>query len=221
MSVPPLSKLPIEQRIVKALSHPIRMRALAIMNERVASPVEIARDLDENLGQVAYHVKILDELGCIELVETIQRRGAIEHRYRALVRPWLTADQVKEMPRSLRTSLSGATFAELAKDIRAAAEDEGLARHDHAMVRVPLVLDEDGWATLAQRMQEVLDFAIDLQAESMARLVEQGEDAESVSAVLGMMLFERETPEHERTLKSASRDASAPGPRRPQPVAGK
>jgi DNA-binding transcriptional ArsR family regulator len=61
------------------------MRVYAIMRERVASPVEIARELEmAPLGTIAYHVKVLEGLGVIELVDNVHRRGAIEHRYRAV-----------------------------------------------------------------------------------------------------------------------------------------
>ena len=36
-----------------------------------------------DLRSVAYHVRVLKKLGCIELVETLPRRGAVEHVYRA------------------------------------------------------------------------------------------------------------------------------------------
>ena len=67
----------------------MRARILAILNERVASPNEIAEMIDERLPNVSYHVRALLDLGCIELVDTAQRRGAIEHYYRALRAPVL------------------------------------------------------------------------------------------------------------------------------------
>ena len=72
-----------ESHAVKALAHPLRVRALAILTERDASPSELAEELGEPLGNVSYHVRLLHELGLIELVRTTPRRGAIEHHYRA------------------------------------------------------------------------------------------------------------------------------------------
>ena len=72
-----------EPHAVKALAHPLRVRALAILTEREASPSELAEELDEPLGNVSYHVRLLHDLGLIELVGTTPRRGAIEHHYRA------------------------------------------------------------------------------------------------------------------------------------------
>jgi len=53
------------------------------INEGVASPVELAKDFGEPLGNVSYHVRVLVDLDCIELVDTVHRRGAVEHYYRA------------------------------------------------------------------------------------------------------------------------------------------
>lgn len=74
--------LSIDQRLAKALSSPLRARALALIAEGVASPKRIAKELGLDVRSVAYHVRVLRKLGCIELVETQQRRGAIEHIYR-------------------------------------------------------------------------------------------------------------------------------------------
>lgn len=47
------------------------------------SPNELCKALDEPLTNVSYHVRMLHELGVIELVTTAPRRGALEHYYRA------------------------------------------------------------------------------------------------------------------------------------------
>jgi hypothetical protein len=74
----------IDQRLAKALSSPLRASALALIAEGVASPKAIADELGLDVRGVAYHVRVLRKLGCIELAETKQRRGAIEHIYRVV-----------------------------------------------------------------------------------------------------------------------------------------
>jgi DNA-binding transcriptional ArsR family regulator len=71
-----------QQRLAKAYVHPLRAEALALIAEGIASPKQIARKLGVEVSNVAYHVRVLREIGCIELAETRQRRGAIEHLYR-------------------------------------------------------------------------------------------------------------------------------------------
>ena len=86
----------LDRRLIRALGHPVRVRALEVLSERVASPSELAKELREPLGNVAYHVKILEENDAIELVRTAPVRGALEHFYRAKVRPWFGAVELDD-----------------------------------------------------------------------------------------------------------------------------
>jgi DNA-binding transcriptional ArsR family regulator len=79
-----------DQRLARALSHPLRVRILEILSERVASPNDLATELGVDLGHIAYHTRTLDRCGCLELVDTAQRRGATEHFYRAADRTGLS-----------------------------------------------------------------------------------------------------------------------------------
>lgn len=75
---------PVDARVVKALGHPTRVRILNVLRDReLASPVELSAELGVALGTVGYHVRRLEQLGFIELASRTQRRGAVEHHYRA------------------------------------------------------------------------------------------------------------------------------------------
>src|SRR5215210_2513885 len=107
----------VDPRIAKALSHPMRARILAILNERTASPNEISEIIDERLPNVSYHVRALLDLGTIELVDTAQRRGAIEHYYRALVRPFFSDRDWKKLPQSGRQAVSDVALQMIWADV--------------------------------------------------------------------------------------------------------
>ena len=66
--------------MVKAFAHPLRLEILRELGSR-ASPTELARQLGAPLGSVSYHVRVLADLGALELVDQAPRRGAIEHYY--------------------------------------------------------------------------------------------------------------------------------------------
>ena len=68
-----------DPRLVKALAHPLRVRILGVLQDRVASPSDLAEELKAPLGNVSYHVRILAQLGLLKLVKKRPRRGAIEH----------------------------------------------------------------------------------------------------------------------------------------------
>src|ERR1700754_5177379 len=86
-----------DPRFVKAMSHPLRVRILAMLGERTASPNQLAGWLGASLGTTAYHVRVLDSLGLIELADETRRRGAVEHHYRATGPPVVTADAWAEV----------------------------------------------------------------------------------------------------------------------------
>jgi len=73
----------VDPRLIKALGHPVREHILAVLNERVASPAEIGKEIGLSVEDFYHHVEVLEELGCIEIVGTRRRRGAHEHFFRA------------------------------------------------------------------------------------------------------------------------------------------
>jgi len=171
--------------MAKALAHPLRAKVLNRLNEGVASPNELSRELGEPLGNVSYHVKALLELGCIELVDTAQRRGAIEHYYKALTRAKLDESAFKKLPASIRGELSGAVIEEaigdIAKAFKAGTFD---AREDRHASFNSLVLDEKAWGELAQELNQLVARATKLAEQSAKRLKKDGSEPVNASLVI-------------------------------------
>ena len=179
-----------EQRLFKALSHPLRFQALAILSERVASPNELAKELDEGLSQISYHVKVLRDCDCIELVNTEPRRGAVEHYYRATARAFLSDDEWARLPEAVRSGFSVSLLQTLMDDAVAALKAGTFdSRDDNHLSRTPLKLDERGWRDTAKALSDALERILDIQAEAAERMAEGGEE-EPISAMVGMMSFE-------------------------------
>jgi DNA-binding transcriptional ArsR family regulator len=183
------TKTGVDQRLVRAIGHPLRLRLLTIFNERVASPSDLAAELGEPIGNVSYHTRILARLGCVELVRTKQVRGAVEHYYRAVVRPVFSDDDWAELPMSIRKSLAGAVLTEIADDMGASAKTGGFDRDDVHLSRTVLTLDAQGWQDLNEALQGVAERSLEIQAESSARLQSDGA-SDSEAAALVLMLFE-------------------------------
>src|SRR5919108_2400559 len=91
---------PLDEALLKAISHPLRHRLLGLLDDRIASPNELARELGLPLGRVSYHIRLLADLGAIELVRTEPRRGALEHFYRAVTRGWFSEEDWSRPPRA-------------------------------------------------------------------------------------------------------------------------
>lgn len=77
----------IDSRLTKAIAHPLRLQVLALANQRTISPSEFSEEMRAPLSTVAYHFRKLADLGFLELVEEVPKRGSKEHRYRGLVEP--------------------------------------------------------------------------------------------------------------------------------------
>ena len=179
----------VDPRLAKALSHPMRARILAILNERTASPNEISEMIDERLPNVSYHVRALLDLGCIELVSTAQRRGAVEHYYRAVVRPFFTDRDWKKLPQSGRQAVSDVALQMIWADVSDAIKGGTFeARPDRHLTRSVLDIDEAGWKELHDLLERTLAEAEKIQARSADRLKKSGDDA--VPARVIMMHFE-------------------------------
>jgi DNA-binding transcriptional ArsR family regulator len=184
----------LDERLAKALSHPLRQRVLQLLNEGgVMSPNELANELSEPLGNVSYHVRILRELECVELVRTEQRRGALEHYYRPTAQPWLDDEQWARLPAAFRRKTLGRTLGELFAD---ASEWSGRGGFDHPeahVSRVLLEVDEQGWVEMAGLLSDTLDAATRIHADSSGRQAELGADAsELIRTELGMLYFRRD-----------------------------
>jgi DNA-binding transcriptional ArsR family regulator len=178
----------VDQRLVKALAHELRVEILTILNERMASPNELSKELDEGLSQVSYHVKVLKDYECIELVKTEPRRGAVEHYYRASSRPYLSDSDWRQLPDSVREGMSADLMQMVLDDVTAALEAGTVDAHkDRHMSRTPLLLDKKGWKALGQLLNATLEQVIEIQTESTDRLADSPEEVmEVIVAMMGV-----------------------------------
>jgi DNA-binding transcriptional ArsR family regulator len=180
-------------RLAKALSHPVRVAALRILNDRVASPSDIATELELPVANVSYHVNTLLRLGCIEEVENRHVRGAIEHLYRAKRRPWLTLDQLERMPSNTRHQWITDIAAEVFEDLRGVLRSDTFGeRSDVHASWTRLRLDERGWKEVYDVLEQALTRCVEIHDECVARF-ERGE-AEGREQRAMMSLFFYESP---------------------------
>jgi DNA-binding transcriptional ArsR family regulator len=158
-----------EARIAKALAHPLRARILQRLGERVASPGDLAVELGAPLGVVSYHVRMLRDYECVELVRTEPRRGALQHFYKATARPNLDENQWRTLPAGLRRELTGETIQGLVDDLAEAADAGTLDDPEVVLSRTPMELDERGLKKLNKLLAKTLDQALAIASESSAR----------------------------------------------------
>lgn len=184
----------VDQQLVKALAHPLRAQILAILNERVASPNELSQELGEGLSQVSYHVKVLRDYECIELVKTEPRRGAVEHYYRGMKRSFLNDVNWEGLSPSAKEGISVAGVRMIMSEaIGALGAGTFDARNDSHLSCTPVVVDEQGWGELSAVLATALEQILDIQAKSAGRLTDA--QANGIPATVAMLGFESPSPE--------------------------
>ena len=173
----------LDEALLRAISHPLRHRLLGMLDGRVASPNQLARELGLPLGRVSYHIRLLSDLGAIELVRTEPRRGALEHFYRAVTTVWFSEGDWTKLPRSARRGILGQNLQQIFTDVTAAADGGGFDHPSSLVLRAPLQLDDAGMEEISGLLRSAVDRARELSGE-------RREDGSS-SAELSVLLFER------------------------------
>ena len=175
----------VDTNLMKALAHPLRQRILMELNKRVASPSELAEEIGEPLGNVSYHVRMLVDLECIELVSTTPRRGALEHHYRATVPPLFDDDTWRSLPTATRRAVMGDVLKEIWQAVGVGADAGVFDEDDVHVTRDGLTLDEQGWREVTELLRETHERIAEVSRESAARAKKGGgETRESVLALL-------------------------------------
>lgn len=178
----------IDPRLAKALEHPIRIKILGILWEGPSSPARIERQLgDVSLNLISHHIKVLKELGCIELVETVKKRGAREHIYRAVELPVVSDEEWARMEPEARHSSTIAILRLISEDLALALGSGKFEdRLDRHLTRSPLKLDEEGWSEVMGILERTLEEVLAAGTRSLERIEQGGEPATPMTvAIMG------------------------------------
>jgi DNA-binding transcriptional ArsR family regulator len=177
------AKITDKHMFTGVVAHPVRARALTILVDREASPVEIGRELGMDASHIAYHVRLLREGGLIELTEETPRRGSVEHRYRAVRPDEFTDEEYATLTVEERNRHSRDIFCFAAADASCAFSSGSFGdRPDHHISRMAMQVDEKGWAELGALYSATLKEAYRIKAEARERLTKAGEAGTSALA---------------------------------------
>ena len=179
-----------DPRYVKAMSHPLRVRILAMLDERKASPNQLSGWLGATLGTVAYHVRTLQEFGLVELVDETRVRGAVEHHYRAKKRPRATEDGWADARPVAKQAAAGGDLDTILAYARASAAAGGFDRADARLRRKIVKLDDKGFAQLSKACEKLVAEADKIEAAAAQRIAKNAKKETVFEAGIGVMLFE-------------------------------
>lgn len=182
----------LSARLHKALSHPLRVQILHVLSiEGSGSVTTLSHLLNERLGDVAYHMKILkEEPGLVKLVKRRQVRGAQEKIYRPSPNSLVARIDWPQIPEPVRQGLRGTAFAEFTTSaisaLRAGTVD---SREGSTFASWPLRLDSQGWDEVQAAMAEASE-KINRAEEKSRKRLGMARVAGEVRAIVGTYAFE-------------------------------
>jgi DNA-binding transcriptional ArsR family regulator len=175
----------VDQRLVKAVSNPTRVDILNILFEEASSPSKVARRLKNvSVNLVSHHIKVLRDLGCVELVEEVKHGGRTERIYRAVKQhffsnaEWEQVDPKDGYPITL--DILRMISEDIAESLLAGRFDRLRDRH---LSRSPLEVDQEGWREITDILDRALQEVQEVSERSTER-AQRGEDLMKIRVVM-------------------------------------
>jgi hypothetical protein len=179
--------------LAQVVSNETTTEVLVYLVERAGSPREIGAALEISTSKASHHVKKLVRLSLVELIEEKEVGGAIQHIYRAIVRPIISTEAWRQLSVVERQRYSiwivRMILVDAAISFRAGVFD---IRPNNHLSRTPLVVDEQGLAEVAEVQRRALLESLEVEARSAGRRIESGESG--INLIAAMMCFELPEP---------------------------
>jgi DNA-binding transcriptional ArsR family regulator len=162
--------------LLKALAHETRLQILGILSFRDLSPAELARQRAEPVSKVAYHFRLLEELGCARVVRTRRVRGSVEHFYRRTGVVIFEDDAWAALPEEVREVVTHTAVKELvgrmARAIRCGTFEAHPNRHFSWRA---VELDDLGWEEMTAALNATFAKVSAIQERAAVRMEESSE----------------------------------------------
>lgn len=181
-------ELELDQQLSLVIASEITVRVLIYLVERAGSPKEVADRLGTDTPKISHHVKKLERLNLVELIEEREVGGAIQHIYRAVIRPIVSDREWAELDIEERQRYSvwivQMILADAAISFAANLFDADPRNH---LSRTPLLLDVEGLGEVAAVQNEALSRYFDVERISTQRRAETGNPG--IHVIAAMMCF--------------------------------
>lgn len=182
-------------RMAKAMSHPLRIRILAELNNRVMSPTLFFNECNvegHSLSTIAKHFRKLVTYGYLEVIEQKsgdERRGGVETFYRASKRTVFDESSWPSIPDILKDTVTAEVFRAFAERVKGALEAGTIdARDDRHFSWTGFLLDQRGWEEMIQNVDGLFYKAFEIAEAADRRMKESHE--EPIHMTLSLASFE-------------------------------
>jgi DNA-binding transcriptional ArsR family regulator len=189
----PFRASPLLTRLSVVYADLLRMKIVTELYMREMSPKQFFEEFGGgSVSRVSRHFERLAEFDWIELKRTEtggRRRGAVEHFYRATELVFFDDETWAQLPISMRSAFSWATFEQLTERVTAAlAADTFNSRSSRHLSWTPLLLDKLGWERLIAAVNAVFQAMLEEQVNARMRLAES--DEKPVLTTIALAAFE-------------------------------
>jgi hypothetical protein len=191
----------VQKTASSVTAHPVRVQILTIANARPISPSRFVEDVfnldpatspldyKRGLSHVSYHFRALEKAGCIEAVDLVQKRGAVEHLYAAVERAEFSQEEWAKVPPDERLKIMTVTWQGLMGKTEAARlASTLLERDDTWLTWTDAKLDERGWSEMITTIATSYAELEQIREDSEARLSET--EGKAIPATFAMLGFE-------------------------------
>jgi DNA-binding transcriptional ArsR family regulator len=194
-----------DPRLVKALAHPLRVSILSALENRTASPSELAEELEVPLPNLSYHIRMLVQLDLLKLVRTRPRRGAIEHYYQAKGRVAVSDRAWGQVPTLVKEAMVSAHLRNVGELVQTAASRGGFEAPDSHLTSQRVKVDAQAWKELSKKMRAFFDDVQKIQADSEKRR-KDSDHLDEIDAGVVLLLFN--SPPVDAPLGDAEKDGA-------------
>jgi hypothetical protein len=189
--------LPPEKALSHPVSHPLKVRILEVANEQEISATEFVeegfvpdhiaegRESKALVSLISYHCRKLEAAGCIKIVDERPVRGTHEVFYRGTSVAYFTDAQWAELPIESRVSISRTMYQGMVARFESAMLAETFdARVDRMLAWTPLLLDDQGWTELHDRLESCFADVEQIKHDARKRVEESGEPGAPATFVI-------------------------------------
>lgn len=180
----------VDPRLMKSMSNVVRQHILMAAIQDEVSPKEMAEALKEGLSQISYHVTVLrDDCKVLKETRREQRRGAVEHYYRATHKALLPAKAWRRIEKGLRVVIGGGMASDLFNDLADTLKAGKLRRSNDYIARTPLVLDTEG-ARKVKAIGERATKEAEKEQQAAAKRLKKTKGKGAVGQIFALLSFE-------------------------------
>jgi DNA-binding transcriptional ArsR family regulator len=199
----------VSSELAKILVNPWRGKIMGELYLRPMSPSQFVEEVGGEISTIARHFRQLAEWNYLEVVDEKsggRRRGGVEHIYRTTQRDLIDTPAWSTLSLAEREEWSRNAiafyFRRITEAVEAGTFDAEVERH---FSWDAVSLDRQAWKEVGDRLDEVLAWLPELEAEAALRMKDSGEDA--ILATVGLAAFRSPKESTLKILRERKRDS--------------